>query len=173
MLWSRRVTILKKIKFLLIILLLFPSISILRAQSLFYPTKTIVIDVNIARNKYFKDNLHRITSFGGKTKIKIPYKQEIKKDRKLIKLDDGQLCQYEWTLYPTGVDVTLHPTKILYREYDFKKKEIKDDKYDPDTSKWKDEKESDIRKTDKEIKDKIKEKDKKKKVNPAKIIAPG
>ncbi len=37
----------------------------------------------------------------------------------------------------------------------------------------KDEKESDIRKSDKEIKDEIKKKDKKKKINPAKIIAPG
>jgi len=158
-------------RLILFLLLLFPFV--LESQSLFYPTKTMIIDVNIARNKYFKDNLHRITSFGGKTKIKIPYKQEIKKNRKLIKLDDGQLVQYEFTLFPTGIDVTLHPTKVLYREYDFEKKEIKDDKYDPDTSKWKDEKESDIRKTDKEIKDKIKERDKKKKINPAKIISPG
>ena len=158
-----------------IILLIFLLISplVLKAQSLFYPTKTMIIDVNIARNKYFKDNLHRITSFGGKTKIKIPYKQEIKKDRKFIKLDDGQFCQYEWTLFPVGIDVTLHPTKVLYRKYDFKKKEIEDDKYDPDTSKWKDEKESDIRKTDKEIKDEIKKKDKKKKISPIKITAPG
>lgn len=156
---------------LFILLLVFPFIS--ESQSLFYPTKTIIIDVNIARNKYFEENLYRITSYGGKTKIKVPYKQEIKKDRKIIKLDDGQLCQYEFTLFPTGIDVTLHPTKVLYRTYDFKKKEISDDKYDPDTSKWKDEKESDIRKTDKEIKDEIKEKDKKKKVSPAKIISPG
>ena len=160
-------------KNMIIFFLILLSAGSVLSQSLFYPTKTMIIDVNIARNEYLKENLHRFSSFNEKTKIKIPYKQEIKKDRKLIKLDDGQLTQYEFTLFPTGIDVTLLPTKVLYREYDFKKKEIKDDKFDEDTSKWKDEKESDIRKTDKEIKDKIKEKDKKKKVTPAKIIAPG
>lgn len=158
-------------KKLFLFILFFPFV--LGSQTLFYPTKTTVIDVNVARHEYLKNNLHRFSTFNKKTKIKIPYKQEIKKGRKLIKLNNGQLCQYEFTLFPTGIDVTLHPTKVLYREYDFKKKEIKDDKFDKDTSKWKDEKESDIRKSDKEIKGIIKEKDKKKKVSPAKIKSPG
>lgn len=158
-------------KLFLFILLLFPFM--LKSQSLFYPTKTTVIDVNVARHEYLKNNLHRFSAFNKKTKIKIPYKQEIKKNRKLIKLEDGQLCQYEWTLYPTGIDVTLLPTKVLYREYDFKKKEIKDDEFHKDTSKWKDEKESDIRKIDEEIKNKIKKRDKKKKIKPVVIKKPG
>ncbi|MFX0181989.1 MAG: hypothetical protein ACFE95_02805 [Candidatus Hodarchaeota archaeon] len=160
-------------RYLILFLLFIPS-TLIAQPFLFFIEKAQIIDVNLAQNKYFEENIYRFSSFEGKTKIKIPYKQEVKKDRKIIKLEDeGQLIQYEWTLYPTGIDVTLYPTKVLYKEYDFKKKEIVKEKYDPDTSKWKDEKESDIRKTDKEIKDKIKEKDEKKKVAPAKIFAPG
>ena len=103
-----------------IILVLFSLIllskQVFSQPDLFYLDNTTVIDVNMARHKYFKDNLHRITSFGGKTEIKIPYKQEIKKNRKIIKLDDGQLCQYEFTLFPTSIDVTLFPTKVLYKK---------------------------------------------------------
>jgi len=159
-------------KFLLF-LFLFVSTNCFAQPTIFYLSDTKIIDVNQARHQYFTQNLHRITSYGGKTKIKIPYKQEIKKNRKTIILEDGQSTQYEFTLFPTRTDITLHPTKVLYREYDFEKKEVKEDKFDKDTSKWKDEKESDIRKTDKEIKDEISKKDKNKKITPANIIAPG
>ena len=132
-------------------------------ELIIYTEKTIIIDVNIAQNLYFENNLYRFSSFDGKEKIKIPYKQELKKDRRTILLDN-QLFQYEWTIYPDDIDITLLPTKVLYREFDFDKNEIKDDEYDEDTSKWKDDKENDLKKDDDYIKDKIKEKDKKPKI---------
>jgi len=117
--------------------------------------KNVTVQINNDLVNYLTANLTNIESINGQTIINIPIEREYKKNRR-SRIIEGYFCQYEWTIFPDGDDVTIDNIKTTYLEFDFDKDKITEKHKDDDDGMF--DKPSDL-------KEKIKIKDKKPKRN--------
>ena len=100
---------------------------------------------------YYSANKDNIEEVNGETIVELPKNIKLKKERRTT-IIEGFYVQYEWTIFGTGKDVTIHPMDCDIVEIDFKNKKIKEKKSKDDKAIIK----------PKDLKEKIKKKDKKK-----------